>query len=343
MNTSPRLLACTTLMFGVAAMPLLAQERNDRGTNKPGDQVRAQDPMGSNWVTTDKVIGANVVLQPAAAGEQPTDGAARTTTDKKGEVEDLIIDSASGEVCYAVISTGDWFDDEKNIAVPFDQLSYRPMGQGEDPQFALTLPLERVRSLPKFDLDGSRKNGLETVVQGLKQTWKDVRRGVNEATGDKDRRPTTDGTTGRNDTGTTDSAVAAGKMGVHYTYATKLKGMDVKAGSGEDTGFGDVSTVIVNPNKGCVDFVVASKGGVLGIGETDYLIPFGAAHIAKIADEDETVLQVNRSKTQMESAIKYKKPDREGVVLDPTLARQAYDFYGVNKNKSGSTSDHDRK
>lgn len=355
--TNHRLLTCASCV-ALIATPLLAQQPTDPNNApvRPGQRNQGQDPdmarerglqqatTAKQWTTLDRLLDATFVLGPARAvpGREPIAEEVREER-KKGEIENVIVDSRSGEVRWVVLSTGDLLDDEKSIAVPADKLRLMTKGEdGENLMFGLDAPIEKLRAAPGFDVDSAKKGDLRLALEKCEGVWMDAagQRGEpRDATAPRDPRGGNDPQRDPRDPAAKtperrgdDPRMAGAMGGPNYILSDTLKGMDVRAGVGEEKGFGEISQVFIDLNRHRIDYVIASEGGVLGIGETDYLIPYRAGTVARMGDGDEMVFRLQKSAQELEKAVKYVKPEAEALVLDPSLAQRANDFFGIRND-----------
>lgn len=72
--------------------------------------------------------------------------------------------------------------------------------------------------------------------------------------------------------------------------ATKIIGTDVKNMKGED--LGDIKDLVLNPMRGNVVYVVVSYGGLLGMGDKLFAIPWSALRWS--TDQDYYVLNMDK-------------------------------------------------
>lgn len=72
--------------------------------------------------------------------------------------------------------------------------------------------------------------------------------------------------------------------------ATKIIGTDVKNAKGEN--LGDIKDLVLNPMRGNVVYVVVSYGGILGMGDKLFAIPWSALRWS--ADKDYYVLNMDK-------------------------------------------------
>ncbi|MDI6854652.1 MAG: PRC-barrel domain-containing protein [Deltaproteobacteria bacterium] len=103
--------------------------------------------------------------------------------------------------------------------------------------------------------------------------------------------------------------------------AGKMIGLTVKDDKGEE--LGTVKDFLID-NRGEVQYLILSRGGILGIGDKLTPIPFRAAE----ADiREESVVLQNVDKQKLEQAPTFS--EREWVVLaDPEFEREVYSYYG---------------
>jgi len=85
-----------------------------------------------------------------AASSLTDDSVQNTAGENLGDVKDLMIDTASGEVQYAVLSFGGWLGmGEKLFAVPWKAFRVDTANQC----LVLDVPKERLKNAPGFDKD----------------------------------------------------------------------------------------------------------------------------------------------------------------------------------------------
>jgi sporulation protein YlmC with PRC-barrel domain len=107
--------------------------------------------------------------------------------------------------------------------------------------------------------------------------------GTTGITGSDERTGTPDGTPGAitTDTGAlTDTVTAAGQDAASVPgvlRASELLGFDVQNADGED--LGDIEDALIYLDQGCLDYMLLSFGGILGLGENQYLIPWRAVSL----------------------------------------------------------------
>lgn len=99
--------------------------------------VRYQHPDGA---------GAQLL----SAGTLIGDKVCNRTEDELGEIKELMLNTVSGSVCYAVVAAGGFLSmGEKLYAVPWSALTL----DGPNKRLVLDVDVERFRNAPGFDKD----------------------------------------------------------------------------------------------------------------------------------------------------------------------------------------------
>jgi sporulation protein YlmC with PRC-barrel domain len=267
------------------------------------------------------VLGAKVRLK--AKPEDRAEAAAEGKVAKgpNGSVDDLIVDCKSGQATWAVVSVGGLLGiGDKEVAVPAAALL--PTGPRDKPMFELDATEAELKSLPAFDKKAMEKTGLDVSLQNAEASWKKIRP-------DARVRAPVDASGRRNPVDATHKEGAV----VNATGAvlgSRIKGMKVRCSDGKEAkSFGEIDSVAIDRNTHTISYVVIGKGGVLGIGETDYLVPWGATNIITV--EQKPVVTVAKSSTEVENATKYQKP-KEGFLGDENC-KASCQYWGVEHGK----------
>jgi sporulation protein YlmC with PRC-barrel domain len=114
-----------------------------------------------------------------------------------------------------------------------------------------------------------------------------------------------------------------------YIYrASKLIGTDVENPQGEN--LGDIKDVVIDPETGQMAYAVLAFGGILGMGEKYFAVPWQAlapkTPTTKGAQYDRFVLNVD--KERLKNAPSFNK-DNWPDMADRQWAQQVYSYYGV--------------
>lgn len=112
------------------------------------------------------------------------------------------------------------------------------------------------------------------------------------------------------------AAQQAGQQQVKST--NKLIGKAVKSSDGQE--LGNVSDIMVDVESGQVGYALVSSGGVLGMGEDQYIVPWKALQ----TDPQTEALTLNISQDKLKQAPKGQ------TVADQEQAREIHQFYGVS-------------
>ena len=104
--------------------------------------------------------------------------------------------------------------------------------------------------------------------------------------------------------------------------ASSLAGDRVKNGAGED--LGKVTELMIDLPSGRVAYAVLSFGGVLGMGNKLFAVPWNAMTI----DQDEKQFVLNIDKARLENAPGFDK-DNWPDMADQTWGSNIYSYYGT--------------
>lgn len=272
----------------------LAWVTNDfvEGTFSQDATKQRAENASPHYVSVEKLEGSDCRLQPPADKPDEKDEA---------EVKDVLIDSRTGEMLWAVLSSNG-----REVLVPVEALKWDAQGNC----FAADHSEADLKKLPEFDLDEASKAGIDGAVTVAEKGWRDaggksypIDRKVQEASAGK----TIDNTT-------------------YYAFPSayfRISELDELELYGPKEEIGGITKSIVNCDEKKVEFLVVNKGGVLGVAGEKYLMPFEAGRICKDkSNEDaEPRLYANITKEQLEASVRYEEP-KEGV-LDAATAERA--------------------
>lgn len=269
----------------------------------------------SRHIAMDAIIGADVRLRPSAETrrEAAEDGAA--PVGPTGEISDLVISlrkSRSASVDYAIVSVGGLLGiADHKVCLPCSALQHSINSDGE-PTFTLMMTKEELEKMPEFDAEKAKKTGLRGAVMSLPKD-----RAEGETAG-ADRRA---------DAG--NAAEASAERGGRLALASDMKSCSVLANNEE---FGSVQTWFVDPRSRALDFVAVSHGGVVGIGDSLFLVPVAAC--ATVDHDKEPALQIAKSTKQIEDgAVKYEEPDKGQSLINSSDATRARAFFGTSGDR----------
>lgn len=285
--------------------------------------VRQQTPSMSldrALINEDKLIGAKVYTM--HGGAQVRD------QEKLGTISDLVIDGKSGKVRYGVLATGGTMGLGKtNLAVRWEHLAWKDA----DECFRIALDEEALRKLPKFDpkfvdsLATEAEGAMDRIETGIRDRTDDHPNRIDDrddiADAGAQRDPTQRDPNAQRD----DNPARPNRAGGGLLLASKIEGGEVSA-QGED--LGETEDLLIDPDSGQVVFVTVASGGVLGLGETKYVVPWSAMSFnesAKDKDEVAAVIQ-NKNKAAFETAPKLSD---KGDLNKADFRSRVFSFYGV--------------
>jgi hypothetical protein len=308
MRTNP---ATPLLLVAAVAVPAMAQTPERKPTPAPEPAVTS--PV---YVYLDDILGAKVTMAPGAEARREAAEDNETAKRPTGEVKDLLVERGTGTLDVAVVSFGGFLGiGDKIVALPIRLMHWNP----EKKCFDLSANEDQLKSLPAFDLSAARKSGLDKEIVVIRGNWTKV--GFPEATVVRSQATTAEASASGREAPGEAPAVVKGttftSLAVHYSCASEIDDPPVYALTEK---FGKITKCIVDRSGGVLAFCVVSHGGALGMGDTEYLIPFREMRLCRKGSDD--IICLDRSVEEMKSsAVKYVKP-KDGVV-DPVAASRA--------------------
>jgi hypothetical protein len=211
-----------------------------------------------------------------------------------------------------------------NLAVRWEHLAWKDA----DECFRIALDEEALRKLPKFDpkfvdaLATEAGNAMDRIESGIRDRTDDQPNRIDDRDDIEDAGAQRDPTQrAQRD----DNPARANRAGGGLLLASKIEGGEVSA-QGED--LGETEDLLIDPDSGQVVFVTVASGGVLGLGETKYVVPWSAMSFnesAKDKDEVAAVIQ-NKNKAAFETAPKLSD---KGDLNKADFRSRVFSFYGV--------------
>ena len=132
-------------------------------------------------------------------------------------------------------------------------------------------------------------------------------------------RPSTQGAQGARVVGGEDNVSGPGP---EVMAADTLEGDRVVNAEGED--LGTIQDIMIDVQRGCVAYAVMSRGGILGLGDKLYAIPWSAMTL----DADRKRFVLDAAKERFDQAPGFDK-DHWPSMADSQWAGQVHEFYGV--------------
>ncbi len=287
--------------------------QDDSATTKP---AQAQSP---DYCSMSKILGAKVRMSPGVEAKQEAQKDGEAAKGPEGKIDDVLIDARNGSLQYAVLSFGGFVGiGDKTVAVPCSALTWNKSYE----RFELAASEDRLKAMPAFDLSKARKSGLDKACETVQAQWRTATGATVEASG----------TTGAVKEATATKKVEAKPLTGTSFYlipnrfvsATEIEGFPVYTG-GEK--FGKISDLLVDRHAHTLALAIVKRGGTLGIGGTEYLVPFCALH--SCTSGEERVLCLNCESSAMETAVVYEKP-KDGIV-EAEAAKRALACTGLDR------------
>ncbi len=313
----------TPILFTALAGATLLTAQEERRPDRTYDRQDPQQHMSvRTHVAASDVLGAKVRLRANVVDRDETGAAVRDKDRPTGEIKDLVLDTNSGKGTWAIVSVGGLLGiGDREVAVPASALQATRDSDGK-PVYDLGATEAELKGLPPFDVSAAKKNGLGAAVRDASAAWQKAR-----PDGSLVKQPADASGTRPDDAGRDQRADSGMGIPAHAVLASQLKGIAVRCSDSRDKDYASVDECCMDPDDCSVSFLVIGRGGVIGIGETDYLVPFRATRVVLLGDDQKPTLTVAKSTAEMESAPKYQKP--ESGLLGDDNARTSCQFYGV--------------
>lgn len=117
-----------------------------------------------------------------------------------------------------------------------------------------------------------------------------------------------------------EQSAAQGEQQQGIQAADDIRGYSIQSNAGEN--LGTVSDLLVDVEQGKIGYAVVSSGGVMGMGEKSYIVPFNALQF----DPSQQVLTLSIERDQLKEA-----PSGDvAQSLDRETGREIHQFYGVS-------------
>ena len=303
----------------IAAQPALSQEKH--ATEDREHASAAERALPDHHATIESLVGADVhfdTTRTAAAG-QSTDRRQDREKVTIGTVEDLLL-AANGSVEWVVLEC----DDTQRLVAP------RELSWDRDEEcFWTGLNEAALKARTEFDLEEARERGLAkslVAASGERSTQ------VREASYGTPKRF---------------AATAFSAAPEAYLCGSEVDELTV---FGMDEEFGGVSKTFVDTDSMSIDLVVVSRGGLAGIGDTSYLMPFGELAVCREpseegedAGEGDLLLCVDITVESLEGAPEYVEPEEDGVLVAASNRMQAVRFFERAGRENEVENESDRK
>ena len=318
MRTHP----CSWLVASAAAIalaaPLAAEEKENKESKATKADAAAKADAGSKE-------GPKVKVASTFRASDLMDLDVRNKEGKDiGAIEDLVVELNSGEIRYAALSFGGFagFND-KLFAVPWKAIQFK--FDEDDRYLVVDISEEKLENAHGFD----------------ENEWPNVADPKWAAQVDKDFSPADESAAKENKE---KKEAGTKKDGENVVYdavyrVSSLKDMEVRNKEGKD--LGTIDELVFELNEGRVAYAALSHGGVLGVGDKLFAIPFEAFTLVHKPDEKYLVLNVSEKK--LEAGRGFDENDWPDVADADWKAELDKHYEISRKPKESSTKDASRR
>lgn len=234
-----------------------------------------------------------------------------TEGEKIGSIHDVVINMDNGQVSYAALGFGGVLGfGEKLFAVPFSSLKFDH--NTNDTYFVLNMSKEKLKAAPGFD----KSHWPDLADPNWAQDIDNYYRSADAATA------------------TTTTKVADGRRiaGMNTYRSSKLVGMHVRNTEGERVG--TIDDLVINMDNGQIAYAALGFGGILGLGEKLFAVPFHQMTFEHGTNDTYFVLNVTREKLKAAPGFdKNHWPD----LADPNWSQDIDKYYRQADTKTTKT------
>ena len=230
------------------------------------------------------------------------------------DLEQFLLNERSGELEWAVISVGGFLGiGERDVLVPYGSLEWN----AEEDFFELSSTKEQLEALPAFDVSEAQNVGLDARVRecamGAGKAGYALPAGYAEREGEAREGASDKSRQGGEQPGR--QAVPAGYAAVGDRLLASDRALDAPVHA-SDEDLGGINELVVDTKSGELAFAIVGSGGILGLGETEFVVPYeylGLFH--DVADEEDDLGEwfLPMTAKTVESLPTYEQPE-EGVI-----------------------------
>lgn len=307
--------------FTMAPMAGAQQDARSGDQDKRTASKQNADQTSAAYRKADNTIGIEVV---------------NNRDEVLGEISDILLDRDTGESKYALISTGGVMGMGDTVrAVPGRALNW----DNRDERFVLRIDQDQFENLPEFDeRDWStlKHSGWRRSIERLFGVDFSENMDSDDAVHrDRDRDPHRDAMRDRRDR---DGKSDRNRMTrdrdkerdrdpkQRFVLAGGVEGREILGSGGNE--LAETKAILLDARQRRPAFVTAAAGGVLGIGETTFALPWRALHF-----DDQDRLHLRMSEDDLKAAPTLN--DREIAALnDRSFRNRLYSHFGIDSRKA---------
>lgn len=229
-----------------------------------------------------------------------------------GEINDLVINTSTGEVRYAAVTYGGFLGvGNKMFAVPFEAFNIKQKADSQEPVLMLNVTQKHLEGATGFDKDHWPNFADDSYLADLNKRYdvKQKRANKNEKL--------------RSKTGKLDPKTSGTNVRI-----SQLNGMNIQNTQGKSVG--EIKDIVINVTHGNVQYAAVTYGGFLGVGNKMFAVPFKAFEIKQNPEEpEEQILVLNVTQQQLEGAQGFDE-DHWPDYADPDFSRELHKRYRID-------------
>ncbi len=244
-----------------------------------------------------------------------------------GSVKDTVIDVRAGKVRYVALSYGGFLGlGDKLFAVPFDALIHHHGVSGDAHYFVLNIDEETLKQSPGFDQDTWPNFADAKFNSGIDKYYEKFRRPADRRAGvsvnsnngqvkiEVNRKPKT-----------ADQATDKPAESI-VLRASLILGMKVQNEAKKD--LGTVNDLVIEMGSGKIRYAALSYGGVLGLGDKLFAVPWSAFECRHDVSNKDYTLVLNIDESRLRKASGFDK-DKWPNFADPRISDEIDKYYGL--------------
>ena len=299
-----RFFSTAVALAALLCLPALGQEEKEKTERQEEIAPPKQRQVDGANKLDEKTSGANV-----RASRLIGMTIQNSKEQNVGEISDMVIDARQGDIKYVAVTYGGFLGVGNDMhAVPFKAIQFETDPENPDTPVLLL-------DISKETIENSKGFNESTWPVFADEAYKDMVK--SDSRSDKIDRPT-DRKDDRAAENQTDSGqqdheksekksdpTRAGNLDGKTTgtkiRASQLMGMAIENLEQKDVG--SINDLVIDVNKGQVNFVAVSYGGLLGFGDELHAVPFRAFMFMEDQDdENESVLALDVNEKKLEGA-----------------------------------------
>jgi sporulation protein YlmC with PRC-barrel domain len=245
-----------------------------------------------------------------------------------GEIKDLMLDMGDhGHVRYAALSFGGFLGlGDKLFAIPWRSLKFQRDAAKNKDFVLFDVSEETLKNMPGFDKDRWPDMADRRWMEAT-----DKHHGIEVRAGNTEVRVRTDVNGDRSAARQEVNNDPNREHNWRLHRASEAVGMQVRNAAGEK--LGKVEDIVIGANAGDIRYLALSFGGLLGIGDKYFAVPWDAAAVQYDANSKGFFVMFDATKDQLKNAPGFDK-DHWPNFADEQWAKQIQDHYQGHRREA---------